>query len=298
MLAVLFTFGSSGSGWMLERVIPMNVNFFKYRQATGSSFMALPTKLQNCRALLNIRNHLDNDCFIYCYVAALFFKNNVCYSEEERHDRVKLTSPNSNKNMSELQPAGEFTMPMGFQNMTKFETLNDVQVNVFGLENRDLFPMRVSKRTTFELSLDLLLLYENDKHHYVLIKDLCRLFCFIKNIKLRSPLRLCRNCFYLSHNDLSYFEDHVESCGKNAPAVIRMPKPDNNLYKFTNWSATWFAPLVIYFDFKSFLKPVASCAPSEERASSRPLQVHEPSGFALTVIEHGKREPKFTHLDS
>ena len=43
---------------------------------------------------------------------------------------------------------------------------------------------------------------------------------------------------------------------------------------------------------------MASCAPSEERASSRPIEVHEPCGFALTVIEHGNPEPKFTHLDS
>ena len=43
---------------------------------------------------------------------------------------------------------------------------------------------------------------------------------------------------------------------------------------------------------------MASCAPSEERASSRPIEVHEPCGFALTVIEHGNPEPKFTRLDS
>ena len=43
---------------------------------------------------------------------------------------------------------------------------------------------------------------------------------------------------------------------------------------------------------------MASCAPSEERASSRPIEVHKPCGFALTVIEHGNPEPKFTHLDS
>ena len=43
---------------------------------------------------------------------------------------------------------------------------------------------------------------------------------------------------------------------------------------------------------------MASCAPSEERASSQPIEVHESCGFALTVIEHGNPEPKFTHLDS
>ena len=298
MLAVLFTFASSGSGWMLERVIRVNIKFAKYRPATGSSFIALPTKLQNCRALLNIRNHTDNNCFIYSFIAASYLKCNNFEGEEGRNESLKLTSPEFYQNMPSLQPAGEFSMPMGFNDIDKFETLNDVEVNVFGFENRDLFPMRVSKRTTSELSLDLLLLYENDKHHYVLIKDLCRLFCFIKNIKFKSTLHLCRNCLYLCHKDFNNFKDHVEVCGNIPPAVIRMPKPDNNLYKFTNWSATWFAPLVIYFDFESFLKPVASCAPSEERASSRPIEVHEPCGFALTVIEHGNPEPKFTHLDS
>ena len=102
----------------------------------------------------------------------------------------------------------------------------------------------------------------------------------------------------MCHKDVEQFKDHAEVCGNNPPAVIRMLKPDNKLYKFTNWSATWFAPLVISFGFESFLKPVATCAPSEERASLRPIEVHEACGFALTVIEHGKPEPKFAYLDS
>ena len=284
MLAVLFTVASSESGWLLEKVLRVNIKFAKHRPASGSSYIDLPSHLQKCNSLLNIRNHTDNNCFFYSFVAASYLKSNNFEVEEGPNDSLKLTSPEFYQNMSLLQPASEFTMPMGFNDIDKFETLNDVQVNVFGFEKRDLFPMRVSKRTTSQLSLDMLLLYENEKHHYVLIKDLCRLFCFIKNIKFRSPLHLCRNCLYLCHKDVEQFKDHVEVCGNNPPAVIRMPKPDNNLYKFTNWSATWFAPVVIYFDFESFLKPVASCAPSEERASSRPIEVHEPCSFALTVI--------------
>ena len=71
--------------------------------------------------------------------------------------------------MSSLQPAVEFAMPMGFNDIDKFETLNDVEVNVFGFENRVLFPMRVSKKSASSLTLYILLLYESDKYHYVLI---------------------------------------------------------------------------------------------------------------------------------
>ena len=228
MLAILFTFASSGSGWLLEKVLRVNIKFPKYRPASGSSYIVLPPHLQKCNSLLNIWNHTDNICFLYSFVAASYLKSNNFEGEEGRSDSLKLTSPEFYQNMSTLQPAGEFTMPMGFNDIDKFETLNDVEVNVFGFEKRDLFPMRVSKRTTSQLSLDLLHLYENDKHHYALIKELCRLFCSTKNIKFSSTLHLCRNCLYLCHKDVEKFKDHVEFCGNNPPAVIRMPKPDNN----------------------------------------------------------------------
>ena len=156
----------------------------------------------------------------------------------------------------------------------------------------------MSNKFTSSLTLDIFFLYENDKHHYVLIKDLCRLFCFIKNIKFRSTLHLCRNCPYLCHKEVKRFKDHVEVCGNNPPAVIRLPTTSNNLYKFNNWPATWFAPLVIYFDFESILKPVVSCPPSSESASTRSIEIHESFGFAIAVIEHGNPQPTFSHLDN
>ena len=41
MLAVLFTFASSGSGWLLEKVLRVNIKFAKYRPASGSSYVDL-----------------------------------------------------------------------------------------------------------------------------------------------------------------------------------------------------------------------------------------------------------------
>ena len=200
--------------------------------------------------------------------------------------------------MSSLQSAGEFAMPMGFNDIDKLETLNDVEFNVFGFEKRDLFPRLVFKKSTSSLTLDVLFLYESDKHHYVLFKDLTRFFCFIKNKNFRSTLHLCRNSLYLCHKDVKQLKYHVDVCGNNATAVVRMPIAGKNLYKFNNWSATWFAPLNICFDFESILKPVASCPVSSECASTRSTEIHEPCGFAIAFIEHGNSQPKFSHLDS
>ena len=62
----------------------------------------------------------------------------------------------------------------------------------------------------------------------------------------------------------------------NAPAVIQMPSPNQSMYKFSKLSATWFVPLVIYFDFESFLRPVASCAGPSNTANTRAIERHEP----------------------
>ena len=131
MLAVLFTFASSGSGWLLEKVLRVNIKFAKYRPASASSYINLPPHLQKSNSLLNIWNHKDKNCFIYSFVAASYLKNNNFEGEEGRNDSLKLTSPEFYQNMSSLQPAAEFAMPMGFNDNDNFETLNDVEVNVF-----------------------------------------------------------------------------------------------------------------------------------------------------------------------
>ena len=68
--------------------------------------------------------------------------------------------------MSSRQHAGEFAMPMGFNDINKFEARNGVEVNVYGFQNRELLPMRVFKKATSGLTLDMLLLYESIKHNF------------------------------------------------------------------------------------------------------------------------------------
>ena len=65
MMSVLTTFASIGSAWVLEKVLKVYVKFARFRPIRGSSYIALPTKIANCRDLLNIRNHDDQQCFRY-----------------------------------------------------------------------------------------------------------------------------------------------------------------------------------------------------------------------------------------
>ena len=65
-----------------------------------------------------------------------------------------------------------------------------------------------------------------------------------------------------------------------------MPSPDQSMDNLSSFSATWFVPLVIYFDFKSILLPVANCAGPSNAASTGATEKHGLCSFALTVIDH------------
>ena len=64
------------------------------------------------------------------------------------------------------------------KDFNKIEVQNNICINVFGYENELVYPIFISKQK-FKDSMDLLLLYEDDKLHYVHIKDFTHL-CFIK----------------------------------------------------------------------------------------------------------------------
>ena len=59
-------------------------------------------------------------------------------------------------------------MPIEEKDFNKIEGKNNVCINVFGYENRLVFPIYISDQK-FEGLMDLLLLIDNDKSHYVYI---------------------------------------------------------------------------------------------------------------------------------
>ena len=118
------------------------------------------------QAVLNIRNHNDNNCFVNCYIAARCLKEKIGMKVGGQNDTLRATNPETYKDLKSLFPAGNFQMPMGLSSLNKFEELNSVQINMFGYHKKDLFPIKIStEKRAEELVIDLLLLYDSDKHH-------------------------------------------------------------------------------------------------------------------------------------
>ena len=297
MMSVLATFNSLGSGWTLEKVLKVDFKFARFRPIHGSSYIALPSKIANCRVLLNVRNHEDRDCFRYCFDAAYHMYHQINLDRIDRNYQTDKTSPTTYNQPGLHQPLGDFTMPMGFADIPQFDALNNVQVNVFGYDNGQFSPLKISSYSS-DFVVDLLLLYDCDRHQYVLITNLVKVVCYVRELDYRFSYNICRNCFWICREGLESYSLHLSNCCKNAPAVIHMPSSDNNSYKFTNLAATWFVPLVIYFDFESFLRPVSTCKGQSDKAFTQVKEIHEPCGYALTVIDHHSSRPIFHHVDS
>ena len=77
----------------------------------------------------------------------------------------------------------------------KIEVKNNMCINVFGYENELVFPIYVLDQK-FEDSIDLLLLIDDDKSHYVYIKDFDRfMFHKTKNKNKKWFCKSCLQCF-------------------------------------------------------------------------------------------------------
>ena len=126
MLLSLNSFASHGSGWTLDQIKKIEIRTVKSKPIEGSSYLALPHKLSQMSALLNIRNREDENCFLYCFTAAYHLKYGPRLVPKETSSR-QITSPHTYgpENKIAKQPIGQYNMPMGFHQMSRFEELNN-----------------------------------------------------------------------------------------------------------------------------------------------------------------------------
>ena len=89
----------------------------------------------------------------------------------------------TDKKIAEKLNYDEIEFPVPEKGFRKIEGKNYICINVFGYENKLVFPIYSSDQK-FEDSMDLLLLIGDDKSHYVYLKDFGRsLFHKTKNKK-------------------------------------------------------------------------------------------------------------------
>ena len=158
---------NEGSGWIVKSVESQYINISAYRSLVGNSYIDLPIELRGSKkGLINIKNK-DEKCFLWCHVRHI----NLTKEHPEEIKKVdRIFANNLNYDGTEF--------PVKESDFNKIEVQNNNCINLFGYENKLVFPIYVSNKK-YKNSIDLLLLIRDNKSHYVYIKDFNR-FMFHK----------------------------------------------------------------------------------------------------------------------
>ena len=127
---------------------------------------------------------------------------------------------------------------------SKLEIKNNTCINVFCYENKLVFPIQVSNQI-FENSMDLLLVIDDAKSHYVYITDFNR-FMFHK-MKNKNKKHFCKSClqYFSSKNVLTKHKEFFLKI--NGTQCIRLEK---GMIEFKNYSKKYQFHLIFMLILK------------------------------------------------
>ena len=112
---------NKGSGWQFEEVVSFDVNVDPYKLLRGSSYFPLPAKLAAKKAIINVQNKKDNECFKWAVTSAV-------YPREKNPQRL---NGEMRKNSERLNWKG-IDFPTPLTQITRFEKQNPYSINVYG----------------------------------------------------------------------------------------------------------------------------------------------------------------------
>ena len=81
----------NGSGWVLKKVVRLDITLSKFKPMRGSSYIPLPNAVRNKNAVINVKNK-DDECFKWAATRALnpVEKHPERITEELREQAEKL----------------------------------------------------------------------------------------------------------------------------------------------------------------------------------------------------------------
>ena len=206
-----------------------------YEPLLGGSYIPLPKVLNNSmKGLMNLKNK-DHKCIMGCHV-----RLNPQNRNSERINKQDKKIPAS-LNYSDI------AFPLDINDYEKIEDRFQMQINVFGYENK-VYPLYISKKS-YNQALNLLLVTEKDKSHYVFIKDFNRLMFSIT--KYKDKKHFCMSCLQ-NFSTKEILDNHRKRCllinGCQAVSY------ESGIIKFTNYNKQIPILFKIYTDTEYFLK--------------------------------------------
>ena len=171
--------------------------------------------------------------------------------------------------------------PVDLKQIIIFEKLNpQISINVFGFEDRVVYPLRLSKSKRTQI-VNLLLISDGEKQHYCLIKSLSRLLSSQMSKHDHTNV-FCLNCLNHFPNG-EKLKIHEEYCLKNQAIRIEMPE-EGSFISFIHHNRSIKVPFVVYADFEAFTEEIPISKQNEKFSFTQKYQKHKPSGFCYKIV--------------
>ena len=236
------------SRFVFDEFLYLDVNFHLLNLTRGSSYLSLPDWLVRKKVIVNPHND-DEECFKWSVIAA----ENAGLKDPQRISNLR-------KFMDNYDWSG-LEFPVSIKDIGKFETRNNISVNVLAVEGRDIYIHRKGRRVGREINL--LMVSEDGIWHYTAIKSLCRLLSS-KNSNTKCKQHFCMNCLQ-GFTQESSRDQHQVHCKNNESVRVAMSKPGSTV-EFKDGQNQFRVPFIMYADFESILElmnPVKPGSPSQ-----------------------------------
>ena len=195
------------SKFIFDSVIHMDSSVHRLNLTRGSSYIPLPDWSAKKKAIINPKN-LDLKSFKWSVIAALKWRE-----IDRDHQRVSKL-----RRYDDLDWTG-INFPVSTKDIIKFELRNRIGVNVLASDSKTPYICR--KGGDYDRVVNLMIIEDDDKKHYVAIKSLGRLLSKM-NSKNNPIQHFCTSCLH-RFSDVQYRDDHYAYCRSNESVRIEMP---------------------------------------------------------------------------
>ena len=252
------------SRFVFDDFLYLDVNFHQLNLMRGSPYLPLPDWLARKKAIVNPHNN-DEECFKWSVIAA---------------EKVGMKDPQRVSNPRKFKDNYDWSgleFPVSIKDIGKFETRNNVSVNVLAVEDRDIYIHRKGQRMGREINL--LMVSEDGINHYTAINSLSRLLKS-SNTKHKCKQHFCMNCLQGFTQELSR-DQHQVYCEDNESVRVEMLKQGSTI-EFKDGQNQFKVPFIMYTDFESILEPMDPVEPgSPSQPFTNEVNQHTPSGWCV-----------------
>lgn len=268
------TIAKDGSEWRFKKFIYFSIKSNIFNNALGKSYIPLPKAILDKKACINPKNLDDEMCFDYCLLIHKF------YDEIKSKDKNELY--HYKKRWDEIIRPENVTYPISTNMIEEYEKLNNLQINVFELidydETKDAKDCISYLYITNQFRKDvvnIMLITDGENSHYVVVKNLSRLFA---SKTTHDKKFICPNCLVkFATQDRLNLHRSKETC-KPTDIECIMPDTTNNIMQFKNEQNSFKHPFHIIADFESTLLKQEIV---DTTLSTQKYQKHVPNSFGL-----------------